>query len=215
MLAAGPLPAEAEDGVPTPETLSQALLEPTDVGPEVAEDPESPPADDEATDPTGCPALDSLRDTPSPGEPDPWPEVQLVADAVFIEEKLVAGPPETVAANHAVLREALTSCTTLSFPSNVGGPPLTLNLSPVTFGGPDSVAVRMDGAYEDVPVNGYIVLEPLGAVELVYMFVQAGDDSPEFASEVYALAVDKVHRVVGPAAGPPKPLATPIPGTVL
>ncbi|WTW98577.1 hypothetical protein OG216_36890 [Streptomycetaceae bacterium NBC_01309] len=214
VLAAGPLPAEAENGVPTPETLSLALLEPADIGPAVSEDAETTP-DDASADPAGCPALDSLRNGPSADEPDPWPEVQLIADAVVIQEKLIAGPPETIAASHAALREALSTCTSLTFPANDGSAPLTVDLSPITFGGPDSIAVRLDGTYEGIPVNGYLALEPLGAVELVYMFVQAGDDSSQLASAIYAIAVDKVHQVVGPAAGTPKPLATPAPDNAI
>ncbi|WP_436775045.1 hypothetical protein [Yinghuangia sp. YIM S09857] len=213
VLAAGPFPAQAEDGVPTPDTLREALLEPLDLGPDVEQSEPSP--DDDGTGPTGCAALDDLRGSRTQDTADPWPEVQLSAGSVVIQQKLTAGPPESIAAGHAAIRDALTSCTTLTFPGSDGGPPLTLNLSPVSFGGPDAVALRMDGTYAGVSVNGYLALEPLGAVELLYVFFQAGGDSTEAAAAVYAMAVDKIHLIVGPAAGPPQPLATPIPGTTI
>lgn len=214
VLAAGPFPAQAEEAVPTPEALSQALLEPSDIGPGVVRGTDSTP-DDDRNDPTGCAALDGLRDARSPDTADPWPEVRLRADTVIVQEKLIAGQPEAVAAGHAMMREALTSCPTLSFPAADGAPPLTLNLSPVAFGGPEAVAMRMEGTYSDVPINGYLVLEPLGAVEVLYVCFQVGEDSTQAAAAIYAIAVDKVHRVIGPAAGPPQPLTTPTPGQVL
>lgn len=210
VLAAGPSPAQAEEAVPTPEALRQALLEPLDVGPEVVRGTDSTP-DDDRNDPTGCAALDGLRDSRPPDTADPWPEVRLRADTVVIQEKLIAGRPDAVAADHAMMREALTTCTTLTFPAAGGAPPLVLNLTPVAFGGPDAIAMRMEGTYSGVPINGYLALEPLGAVELLYVCFQVGEDSTQAAAAIYAIAVDKVHRVIGPAAGPPKPLVTPTP----
>lgn len=206
VLGAGAGTAGAED-VPSSDTLEQALLEPQDLGPEFARGVNTSP--DDSADPVGCPALQNLQRAPSPAGQ--WPEVRLTTDFVFVQEQLIAGTPQALGTTHARVRDALATCTSLSFPMP-DTDPLTVAVTPIRFGGPESAAVRMDGEYMGVPINGYLALEQLGSVELVYVFFQVLDDSSQPAAYAYSLAVDKIHRVVGPAAGPAQPLVTPEPG---
>lgn len=198
VLATGLGPAHGAD-VPTRDTLNRALLEPSDLGREFTA---FAPLPDDSNDPTGCPALENLSRSPSAYPAESPPEVELTTDTVYVNEQLVAGDPAAIAAGHATARDALATCTRLTFPGNGEAPPLELILTPVPLGSPQSASVRLDGRHGGLPVNGYLVLEPLGTVELVYLYVQIADPSLERAATYYRTAVDKVHRVVGPTTVP-------------
>ncbi|MDJ0347095.1 hypothetical protein QMK19_36975 [Streptomyces sp. H10-C2] len=76
---------------------------------------------------------------------------------------------------------------------------LVFTLSPIRFGGPGATAARLDSTYQGVQVNGYLAVEKLGPVVMVYFFYQVGSGSSQLASQYYRQAVTKAQRVLGTA----------------
>ncbi|GAA3882707.1 hypothetical protein GCM10023084_39520 [Streptomyces lacrimifluminis] len=114
---------------------------------------------------------------------------------VAVYEALTAEPPGALDADYAQAEQALESCDSISLESTEQT--ITLSLTPIHFGGPDSTAVRMDARHQGVLVNGYIAIERLGeSVALVYAFFQVGNGSSQLASLFYGRAADKARTIL-------------------
>lgn len=190
-------PQTSSPRLPTSEQLSSALLTASDLGPGYSATTDT----SSDTTPSGCSALDALNASasPKPGKIEQDAEFVNGDTGPFVFESLITEPLATLKSDDAAARAALASCKELTIPS--AG--LTLSLTPISFGGADSTAARMDGEIEGTQVNGYLAFERLGTTELVFTFFQLGSGSSQLASTYYTDAVQKAEKVLGPLAAEP------------
>ncbi|WP_433890759.1 hypothetical protein [Streptomyces sp. CA-111067] len=184
--------------LPTQDQLKAALLDPGDVG--FKKDTNS--SDDDDSNATGCPAFNSDSGQTASGQVT-QAEVSLKAgdSGPFLSEYLATENPRVLAAGYAALKKELASCRTLKF--SEGGADFNFELSPIKFGGPDSMAFRMDGDVNGISLNGYFGYELFGPVLLGFFYFQVFDGSSMVASTDYKLAVAKVHRMLPQTNGAP------------
>ncbi|MEV0095111.1 hypothetical protein [Streptomyces sp. NPDC050738] len=191
--------APRTEDLPTSAELEAALLNADDLGGTFTE---SPPGSDSpttgASEPsfTGCRLLADLLNT-SDGDPE-----QKQASATFegagisVSETLTALPATLMDPAYTVARKALSSCGSISYVS--ANERIDFELTPIHFGGPDSIGVRMDGAYLGTQVNGYLLIERLGKnVVMGYVFFQAAGGSSQVASAYYRLAIATARESLG------------------
>jgi hypothetical protein len=175
--------------------LRLALLQASDLGPSFSE--ATPTAGGSArVRAAGCPSLAGPLNSPASRGP------VLQASAVFSAgqlgpfagESLTAEPATQMGADYARMRAAIASCRSFGF---IGyGQTMMFGLTPVSFGPPGSSAVRMDADFHGILVNGYLAIDRIGNVALLYYFYQFGGRSPQLASMFYARAVGKAQRVL-------------------
>jgi hypothetical protein len=190
----------AQPGVPSAARLKAALLAPHDMGSAFAEQPTPTPntAPDSGssggTTVTGCPQLQILLGVgTSPSAADQGVTYQAGEFGPTLGESLITAPPAALAAAYSDDRSALVSCKRLEFESD--GVAFGLALSPISFGGPQSAAVRMDGTLEGVQVDAYLAIDDVGPAELVYFYLQVGEGSSQVASYYYRLADAKARQL--------------------
>ena len=92
------------------------------------------------------------------------------------------------------MRAAIASCHFLGFAGY--GQTMIFRLTPVSFRPPGSSAVRMDADFHGALVDGYLAIDSIGNVALVYIFYQFESRSPQPANTFYLTAVGKARRVL-------------------
>ncbi|WP_327691076.1 hypothetical protein OG870_17310 [Streptomyces sp. NBC_00461] len=185
--------------LPSTAQLEAALLEAGELGPAFAKESASPsPSESNRSDEgdtfKGCRPLAMLLNGGAGRSNNPQATVTFKAreGAVAVAEELLAEPPAALGTDYAATKRALESCDSITLVS--AGKTIDFSLTPIHFGGPGSSAVRLDGTYRGVLVNGYIAIERLSKnVVLSYSFFQAGGGSSQLASAFYQLAVDKAR----------------------
>ncbi|MFC1401254.1 hypothetical protein ACEZDJ_08130 [Streptacidiphilus sp. N1-5] len=183
--------------------LTAALLTEADLGYPYSRQPITHPTDTSST--SGCgqlQALNSSQSTSSQG---------LDADALFtagttgpfIEETLTAENSTDLSRDYTAAAAALNSCTDLTVTSS--GTSISFQLTPITFPGPQSTARRMDGTYQGVAFNGYLVLEHIGDVAMTFTFLQVYDGSSQTAEAYFHQALTKIEQVLNLSHSPTAP----------
>ena len=191
--AASP-PATDTTSTPDAQSLRAALLTAEELGKSFSVTPKPSGAD--STTSSGCPALDAATNQAGANRAQ---EVDFTGAGgrVFLTETLASGAPADVSAAFAKIQSALNSCQTWTVSTN--GTKVTLTLSPISFGGAASTAVRLDGTADGTEVNGYVVAEDLGSVLLGYVYFQTGSGSSQLAYYEFTQAEAKAERVLGVA----------------
>jgi hypothetical protein len=92
------------------------------------------------------------------------------------------------------MRAAIASCHFLGFAGY--GQTMIFRLTPVSFRPPGSSAVRMDADFHGVLADGYLAIDRIGNVALVYIFYQFESRPPQPANTFYLTAVGKARRVL-------------------
>jgi hypothetical protein len=175
--------------LPTPAQLKSALLNADDVG---LKESKSTDSGHDGSTASGCSEFAKILNEPSEAQEEQDAEFTGGDSGPFLGEQLMTEEPAKLASDYAQVSKALASCKSLSYKYTDGT--LTFALSPIKFGGPGAVAVRMDGESNGVQVNGYLAVERLGDVALSYSFMQVGDGSSMLASTYYEQAVSKVRK---------------------
>jgi hypothetical protein len=194
--------ASARPGMPSAARLKAALLAPGDMGSAFAEQPAATPAptggatgQSGGTDTaSGCPQLQILFTVGSSmSATDQGVTYQAGEVGPIVGESLITAQPKALAAAYADDRAALESCRKLEVDAD--GETLALTLTPITFGGPQSAAVRMDGTLEGVQVDAYMAIDDVGPAELAYFYLQVGSGSSQVAAYYYRAADAKAHQL--------------------
>jgi hypothetical protein len=183
--------SERGSSLPTQKELKAALLSSKDTG--LKRDTDT--GGDDGSTVTGCPVL---SDTSSPStDPAVEQEVQLTAGDAgpFLQEFLVTEDAGTLATEYSLFKSELGKCQKLMVDEG-GGTRFTLTLSPIRFGGKDSIGVRMDGDVNGTQVTGYLSYEQFGPVLLGFSYLELGDGSSQAASAYYRQAVDKLRQTI-------------------
>lgn len=193
-------------GPPSAAQLKAALLAPTDMGSSFTQEPmqgalggASGSGSSGSTSVIGCP---QLRVPLSAGATTSATDQGIVFQAgqtgPVVAESLITAPAAQLDHAYADDKAALQSCTHLQISSN--GTSITLTLSPLTFGGPQSAAVRMDGTVQGVQVNAYLAIDHVGPAELTYFFLQVESGSSQLASYYFRLADAKAQQLIASPA---------------
>jgi hypothetical protein len=192
--------ASARPGIPSAARLRAALLAPGDMGSAFAEQPAVTPTGGATgrsggTDTaSGCPQLQILFTVgKSVSATDQGVTYQAGEVGPIVGESLITAQPKALAAAYADDRAALETCKHLAV--NADGETLALTLTPITFGGPRSAAVRMDGTLEGVQVDAYMAIDDVGPAELAYFYLQVGSGSSQVAMYYYGAADAKAHQL--------------------
>ncbi|MFE7192255.1 hypothetical protein [Kitasatospora sp. NPDC057541] len=226
-LAAGSVPAapvttvRAATGPPTDDQLRSALLTATELGPDFTEvpadpgstpDPGSSPAPEAEPEPgagaspvTGCDALRALLNSTGAHSPSRTPHQEVEFDGPdgnpMVTESLTAGEPERLNADFAAATAAFADCRSLTFTDSTGEA-VTFTVTPLTLGDrKEAPAVRLDGTFAGVRLNGFLGIERLGGVALAFGFFQRDSGDARLASLYYRAAVAKAERTLGVQAG--------------
>lgn len=180
--------------LPTEAQLQSALLQATDLGSSFSLSTAAGGTGTSSA--VGCEPLASMLNA-SAGAQERTAEVEFSGGSTgpFVGETLTAEGQAALSKDYEATQVALSQCRTLSFVS--GGTTLTFSLTPIHFGGSDSTAVRMDGTYQGVEVNGYLAIEKINSTALSFYFFQVGSGSSQSASLFDARAVAKAQRVLG------------------
>jgi hypothetical protein len=204
----GPMPSPSAPGttstagLPSAEQLQAALLSPSDVGPTFTPQPSSAsPSGTGTSSPTvsGCPELTSaLAWTNNGSRIEKDVTYQAGQAGPFLIQSLSTAPKDQVNANYAQAVTALRTCKTLTLGSQ--GTVLDFHLTPISFGPAPSQAVRMDGSYQGVQLNGYLVINRVGAAEMAFIYLQVNETSPQAAMHYYQLAETKAQQHLGQSA---------------
>lgn len=194
--AASAAPAQAP-GLPSAAQLQAALLAPADMGSaftrQPAESPDTGSGSSSSTTVSGCPQLRFLVSVGAALSPaDQGVTYQAGEVGPTIAESLITAPSADLARAYADDVAAMRSCKHLEIDAE--GSALPLTLSPITFGGPQSAAVRMDGTLQGVQINAYLALDRIGPTELAYFFLQVGSGSSQVASYYFRLADAKAEQ---------------------
>lgn len=204
LLAAGAPSASAtaaDAGVPTAAELQAALLTAAELGPQfTAVDPGG--TSGSGTTVGGCEPLAGLLNTPSGTDAQTQVEAKFTAgdQGPYLDETLTTAADQAALANaYEQLRAAMAQCHALTLQSE-GSAVLAFDVSPMNFGGPGSGALRLDGTYQGIQINGYLAVEKIGPVLLGYEYFQIGDGSSQLAVAYYTQAAAKVRQL--PAAAP-------------
>jgi hypothetical protein len=189
--------AATQPGVPSTAQLKTALLAPADMGSSFTQLPNETSSGGTHTNTptvTGCPQLEFVLSVGSSTSPtDQGVTYQAGEVGPTVAESLITAPPRQLAATYADDRAALISCKQLTIHSQ-GGVNLTLKLTPISFGGPQSAAAQMDGTLQGVRVNAYLAIDDVGRAELAYFFVQVGSTSSQVAAHYFQVADAKAAR---------------------
>jgi hypothetical protein len=183
--------------LPNSAQLKSALLNAADLGPGFTASTDTSSSDNSTV--TGCSTVGSKLNAPSASH-----QVQQTAHFTagglgpFVGESLTTEDQAALAEDYARDRAAFAACRSLTFKS--GATTLTFDLSPIRFGGPGSIAARMDATFQGVQLNGYLAIEWLGTVVLGYYFFHVQSGSSQLAFLYYTQAVSKVQRVLDGAA---------------
>jgi hypothetical protein len=175
--------------------LRSALLQASDLGPSFSE-VTSAGGSPASVKVTGCPSLA----TPINSSLGAQRSIQQSASfsggpfGPFVEESLAALPAAEMGADYARMRAAIASCHFLGFAGY--GQTMIFKLTPVSFGPPGSSAVRMDADFHGVLVDGYLAIDRIGNVALVYIFYQFESRSSQPANTFYVRAVGKARRIL-------------------
>lgn len=175
--------------------LRSALLQASDLGPSFSEVTSAggAPASVKVT---GCSSLATSINS-SPGAQRSRQQSASFSGGSFgpfVEESLTALSAAEMGADYAAMRADIASCHFLGF---VGyGQTMMFKLTPVSFGPPGSSAVRMDADFQGVLVDGYLAIDRIGNVALVYIFYQFESHSPQPANTFCIRAVGKARRVL-------------------
>jgi hypothetical protein len=175
--------------------LRSALLQASDLGPSFSE-VTSAGGGSASVKVTGCPSLATSINS-SPGAQRSMQQSASFSGGSFgpfVEESLTALPAAEMGADYARMRAAIASCHFLGFAGY--GQTMMFKLTPVSFGPPGSSAVRMDADFQGVLVDGYLAIDRIGNVALVYIFYQFESRSPQPANTFYVRAVGKARRVL-------------------
>jgi hypothetical protein len=175
--------------------LRSALLQSSDLGPSFSEVTSAggAPASVKVT---GCPSLATSINS-APGAQRSMQQNASFSGGSFgpfVEESLTALPAAEMGADYAGMRAAIASCHFLGFAGY--GQTMMFKLTPVSFGPPGSSAVRMDADFQGVLVDGYLAIDRIGNVALVYIFYQFESRSPQPANTFCIRAVGKARRVL-------------------
>lgn len=201
--------------VPTEAKLGAGLLTAGEVGtPYTVETP----AEGGGAKAEGCQELADLENgtATSSGEVSVARNFTAGPTGPFITETLAAEPVSSFERDLKANTDSLASCKHLKLTE--GGDEMSFDLSPVNFA-EDATAMRLDGTYQGIPLNGYIAIQRVDRnVALLFDYLQIGSGSSQEASSVYSLAASKATRALGsdssattPPAEPPPP-ATPSTG---
>lgn len=181
--------------VPTEAQLKSALLTEAEIGaPFKADTPAETPSDSGAT--TGC---ESLAGTVNGTSATPG-EASATADfttsefpSASVSQTLVAEPEASFERSLKENTDALASCKHFTI-SYKDGTTLSFDLTPVNFA-EGATASRLDGAYQGVPLNGYLVIQRISRnVAMLFAFFQGVSESSQLAYHIYTLAADKAIR---------------------
>jgi hypothetical protein len=143
---------------------------------------------------SGCPQLQILLTVGSSASAtDQGVTYQAGEVGPIVGESLITAQPGPLAAAYADDRSALESCRRLAVESD--GESFSLALTPITFGGAQSAAVRMDGTLEGVQIDAYLAIDDVGPAELAYFYLQVGSGSSQVAAYYYRVADAKAHRL--------------------
>jgi hypothetical protein len=193
--AASTAPAQAS-GLPSAAQLQAALLAPADMGSAFTRQPtESPSGSGSSSSTTvaGCPQLQFLVSVGAALSPaDQGVTYQAGEVGPTIAESLITAPSADLAHAYADDVAAMRSCKHLEVDAD--GTALPLTLSPITFGSPQSAAVRMDGTLQGVQINAYLALDRIGPTELAYFFLQVGSGSSQVAAYYFRVADAKAEQ---------------------
>jgi hypothetical protein len=145
---------------------------------------------------TGCPSLAAPINSPLGAQRSIQQSASFSGGPFgpFVEESLAALPAAEMGADYAGMHAAIASCHFLGFAGY--GQTMIFKLTPVSFGPPGSSAVRMDADFHGVLVDGYLAIDRIGNVALVYIFYQFESRSPQPANTFYVRAVGKARRVL-------------------
>jgi hypothetical protein len=171
------------------------------LGPPFTADSSGPTSGTDATTASGCEPLADMLNASS-GNTGTQVEADFSAgdQGPYLEETLTTAADQVALADsYEQVRAAMAQCSSLTFHSE-GGAVLTFDASPMTFGGPGSAALRLDGTYQGVQVNGYLAVERIGPVLLTYVYFQIGSGSSQLAVAYYAQAAAKVRQPSATAA---------------
>lgn len=213
-VAAG-APLVAHSAMPSAAQLKAALLAPSDMGSAFTLQPAEPPTDGSGgsagaggsgssggtgasgggkTTVSGCPQLQILLSVgSSPSATDQGVTYQAGQTGPTVGESLLTASPAALAAAYADDKAALESCRHLEITSDGTG--FALTLTPITFGGPQSAAVRMDGTLQGLQINAYLAIDDVGPAELAYFYLQVGSGSSQVASHYYRVADAKARQL--------------------
>jgi hypothetical protein len=188
--------------------LQAALLAPADMGSAFVRQSASGPANGSggpggsgnsagpgSTTVTGCPQLQALLSAgASTSATDQGVTYQAGGYGPTVAESLITASPTQLAHTYSDDRSALASCKHLEI--TTGGSTLALTLTPITFGGPQSAAVRMDGTLQGVQIDSYLAIDRAGPAELAYFFLQVGSGSSQVASYYFRVADAKAQHAL-------------------
>lgn len=188
--AAGNSPADKP--LPSTDTLKTALLTSKDLGGGFTSSTSDTTDSDSTV--TGCGPLAKLMNAPGDSSDQAAAAFTAGETGPFVGEAIAAEPSNTFDKDYSELVGAVKSCGSLSFNTSDGA--MRFDLSPINFGGAGSTAVRMDGAVQGIQVNGYLAIDRVENVAIVYYFFQIGSGSSQLASDFYTKADQKAHRVL-------------------
>lgn len=184
----------SDAGMPTAAQMQAALLTAADVGPPFTPVPST--GGTSATTVSGCEPLADMLNAP-PGTAGTQVEAEFTASdqGPYLGETLATAADQAALADgYEHLRSAMEQCRSPAFHSE-GAAVLTFDASPMDFGGPGSAALRLDGSYQGIQINGYLAVERIGPVILGYVYVQVGSGSSQLAVAYYAQAAAKARQL--------------------
>jgi hypothetical protein len=175
--------------------LPSALLQASDLGPSFSE-VTSAGGGPAAVKVTGCPSLATSINSPPGAQRVLQQSASFSGGALgpFVEESLIARPAAEMGSDYAGMRAAIASCHFLGFAGY--GQTMIFKLTPVSFGQPGSSAVRMDADFHGILVDGYLAIDRIGNVALIYIFYQFESRSAQPAHTFYERAAGKARRVL-------------------